>query len=133
MNKMTYMFFHTDKILPNCMQLCIHIVFVLFYICRYIPDVARAIMETLVEIADESPPKRLRYDKEDEELLEKVNSQEVTEMTFRDCLTQHVEQVRKTYTNNNKEKSMTYFFVCFILWSLAPFFCKMRLHFKSHI
>uniref|UniRef100_A0A0A9HXS0 Uncharacterized protein n=1 Tax=Arundo donax TaxID=35708 RepID=A0A0A9HXS0_ARUDO len=50
-------------------------------------------METLVEIADESPPKRPRYDKEDEELLEKVNSQEVTEMTLRDCLTQHVEQV----------------------------------------
>uniref|UniRef100_A0A0E0LZ76 DNA topoisomerase 6 subunit B n=1 Tax=Oryza punctata TaxID=4537 RepID=A0A0E0LZ76_ORYPU len=60
---------------------------------RYIPDVARAVMETLGEIADESPPKRPRYDKEDEELLEKVNSQEVTEMTFRDCLTQHVEQV----------------------------------------
>ncbi|XP_020396619.1 DNA topoisomerase 6 subunit B isoform X1 [Zea mays] len=60
---------------------------------RYIPDVARAVMETLVEIADQSPPKRPRYDKEDEELLEKVNSQEVTEMTFRDCLTQHVEQV----------------------------------------
>ncbi|TVU11126.1 hypothetical protein EJB05_44692 [Eragrostis curvula] len=60
---------------------------------RYIPDVARAFMETLVEIADESPPKRPRYDKEDEELLEKVNSQEVTEMTFRDCLAQHVEQV----------------------------------------
>lgn len=67
----------------------------LFSICRYIPDVARAIMETLGEIADESPPKRPRYDKEDEELLEKVNSEEVTEMTFRDCLTQHVEQVRK--------------------------------------
>ena len=52
-------------------------------------------METLVEIADESPPKRPRYDKEDEELLEKINSQEVTETTFKDCLTQHVEQVRK--------------------------------------
>ncbi|XP_062199629.1 DNA topoisomerase 6 subunit B isoform X2 [Phragmites australis] len=60
---------------------------------RYIPDVARAIMETLVEIADDSPPKRPRYDKEDEELLEKVNSQEVTDKTFRDCLMQHVEQV----------------------------------------
>ncbi|KAF8712038.1 hypothetical protein HU200_028870 [Digitaria exilis] len=60
---------------------------------RYIPDVARAIMETLVEIADESPPKRPRYDKEDEELLEKITSEEVTEMTFKDCLTQHVEQV----------------------------------------
>jgi DNA topoisomerase VI subunit B len=66
-------------------------------IFRYIPDVARAIMETLVEIADESPPKRPRYDKEDEELLEKVNSQEVTEMTFRDCLAQHVEQARSLY------------------------------------
>ena len=52
-------------------------------------------METLVEIADESPPKRPRYDKEDEELLEKINSQEVTEITFKDCLTQHVELVRK--------------------------------------
>nr|CAB3453005.1 unnamed protein product [Digitaria exilis] len=60
---------------------------------RYIPDVARAIMETLVEIADKSPPKRPRYDKEDEELLEKINSEDVTEMTFKDCLTQHVEQV----------------------------------------
>ncbi|ONM53993.1 DNA topoisomerase 6 subunit B [Zea mays] len=64
-----------------------------FKLTTYIPDVARAVMETLVEIADQSPPKRPRYDKEDEELLEKVNSQEVTEMTFRDCLTQHVEQV----------------------------------------
>lgn len=52
-------------------------------------------METLVDVADESPPKRPRYDKEDEELLEKINSQEVTEMTFKDCLTQHVEQVKK--------------------------------------
>ncbi|CAM0950876.1 unnamed protein product [Alopecurus aequalis] len=60
---------------------------------KYIPDVARTIMETLGEIADESPPKRARYDKEDEELLEKINSEEVTEATFRDCLTQHVEQV----------------------------------------
>ena len=48
-------------------------------------------METLGEIADESPPKRPRYDKEDEELLAKINSEEVTEMTFKDCLTQHVE------------------------------------------
>ncbi|XP_044945822.1 DNA topoisomerase 6 subunit B [Hordeum vulgare subsp. vulgare] len=60
---------------------------------KYIPDVARTIMETLGELADESPPKRPRFDKEDEELLEKINSEEVTEMTFRDCLTQHVEQV----------------------------------------
>lgn len=52
-------------------------------------------METLVDVADESPPKRPCYDKEDEELLEKINSQEVTEMTFKDCLTQHVEQVKK--------------------------------------
>uniref|UniRef100_R7W3Y6 DNA topoisomerase 6 subunit B n=1 Tax=Aegilops tauschii TaxID=37682 RepID=R7W3Y6_AEGTA len=59
---------------------------------KYIPDVARTIMETLGELADESPPKRPRFDKEDEELLEKINSEEVTEMTFRDCLTQHVEQ-----------------------------------------
>lgn len=75
-------------------------------------------METLVEIADESPPKRPRYDKEDEELLEKINSEEVTEMTFKDCLTQHVEQVRK---ETNKEKIVIYFslvcsFVCSLLY-----------------
>lgn len=86
---------------PN---LCLY----LFFICRYIPDVARAIMETLVEIADESPPKRPRYDKEDEELLEKINSEEVTEMTFKDCLTQHVEQVRKKFTKRTAKKNPRY-------------------------
>jgi hypothetical protein len=55
-------------------------------------------METLGEIADESPPKRPRYDKEDEELLQKINSEEVTEMTFTECLSQHVEQVRGKLT-----------------------------------
>jgi hypothetical protein len=62
-------------------------------------------METLVEIADESPPKRPRYDKEDEELLEKINSEEVTEMTFKDCLTQHVEQVRKVLQREQQKNS----------------------------
>jgi hypothetical protein len=79
-------------------------------------------METLVEIADESPPKRLRYDKEDEELLEKINSQEVTEMTFKDCLTQHVEQVRKVHD---------IFLLCDLLsvvMYLRTFCCKLRLH-----
>ena len=73
-------------------------------------------METLVEIADQSPPKRPRYDKEDEELLEKVNSEEVTEMTFRDCLTQHVEQVRKNlYINKIKiNLGLTHFLVCYV-------------------
>jgi hypothetical protein len=75
-------------------------------------------METLGEIADESPPKRPRYDKEDEELLEKINSEEVTEMTFRDCLTQHVEQVRrKQHSNMTISQSKMYHIVSFVLYS----------------
>lgn len=93
MNKMACFFILTQNFFQT---VCIFLIFILFCVCRYIPDVARAILETLVEVADESSPKRPRYDKEDEELLEKINSQEVTEMTFKDCLTQHVEQVRKS-------------------------------------
>ena len=86
-------------------------------------------METLVEIADQSPPKRPRYDKEDEELLEKVNSEEVTEMTFRDCLTQHVEQVRKNlYRNKIKiNLSLGHIFLCALFQDVSA------LLFRSHI
>lgn len=50
-------------------------------------------MEVLEEMARNYEPKRRRYDGEDGELLRKVASQDVTEMTFREILSQHVEQV----------------------------------------
>uniref|UniRef100_A0A1D1ZHN6 DNA topoisomerase 6 subunit B n=1 Tax=Anthurium amnicola TaxID=1678845 RepID=A0A1D1ZHN6_9ARAE len=55
---------------------------------RYIPDASRAIFEVLNEM---KPGKRQRA--EDDELIKKVISQEITETTFREKLRQHVEQV----------------------------------------
>lgn len=60
---------------------------------RYVPDASRAVMEVLEEMAQHHEPKRPRYDGEDGELLRKVASQDITEMTFREILSQHVEQV----------------------------------------
>ncbi|XP_008782884.2 DNA topoisomerase 6 subunit B [Phoenix dactylifera] len=60
---------------------------------RYVPDASRAVMEVLEEMARNYEPKRPRYDGEDGELLRKVASQDITEMTFREILSQHVEQV----------------------------------------
>ncbi|OAY68721.1 DNA topoisomerase 6 subunit B [Ananas comosus] len=60
---------------------------------RYIPDASRAVMEVLEQMAHNRESKRQRYDKEDEELLDKVASEEITEKTLKECLTQHVEQV----------------------------------------
>ncbi|RRT55979.1 hypothetical protein B296_00042659 [Ensete ventricosum] len=60
---------------------------------RYIPDASRAIMDVLEEMAQNYEPKRQRYDKEDDELLNKVASKEITEMTFGESLSQYVEQV----------------------------------------
>ncbi|XP_020574924.1 DNA topoisomerase 6 subunit B [Phalaenopsis equestris] len=60
---------------------------------RYIPDASRAVFQVLEEIARDNEHKRQRYDEKDAELLEKVASEEVTEKTLRDNLTQHIEQV----------------------------------------
>ncbi|XP_042396149.1 DNA topoisomerase 6 subunit B-like isoform X2 [Zingiber officinale] len=60
---------------------------------RYIPDASRAIMEVLDEMAQDYDPKRHRYDKEDDELVSKVASHQITEATFRENLSQYVEQV----------------------------------------
>ncbi|XP_064973717.1 DNA topoisomerase 6 subunit B-like isoform X3 [Musa acuminata AAA Group] len=60
---------------------------------RYIPDASRAIMEVLEEMAQNYEPKRQRYDKEDDELLNKIASKEITETTFGESLSQYVEQV----------------------------------------
>uniref|UniRef100_A0A1D1YNR4 DNA topoisomerase 6 subunit B n=1 Tax=Anthurium amnicola TaxID=1678845 RepID=A0A1D1YNR4_9ARAE len=58
---------------------------------RYIPDASRAIFEVLNEM---KPGKRQRA--EDDELIKKVISQEITETTFREKLRQHVEQDDKS-------------------------------------
>ncbi|CAL9079787.1 unnamed protein product [Musa acuminata var. zebrina] len=60
---------------------------------RYIPDASRAIMDVLEEMAQNYEPKRQRYDKEDDELLNKIASKEITETTFGESLSQYVEQV----------------------------------------
>ncbi|XP_064961098.1 DNA topoisomerase 6 subunit B isoform X4 [Musa acuminata AAA Group] len=60
---------------------------------RYIPDASRAIMDVLEEMAQNYEPKRQRYDKEDDELLNKIASNEITEATFGESLSQYVEQV----------------------------------------
>ncbi|XP_072995567.1 DNA topoisomerase 6 subunit B [Typha latifolia] len=60
---------------------------------RYIPDASRAVMEVLQQMAHDPEAKQLHSDKEDDEILKKVASQEISEMTLRECLTQHVEQV----------------------------------------
>lgn len=60
---------------------------------RYIPDASNAIYDILEKISQNKETKRHRYEAEDNELLEKVSSQEITEISLRDRLTQHVEQV----------------------------------------
>ncbi|CAA6670188.1 unnamed protein product [Spirodela intermedia] len=55
---------------------------------RYVPDASRALVEVLREL---KPGKRQRL--EDDELIRKVISRDITEATFREKLTQHVEQV----------------------------------------
>ncbi|GAQ84737.1 topoisomerase [Klebsormidium nitens] len=61
-------------------------------LARYIPDVTRAVFEVLDTIAD-SKRRRTELPPGDAALLEKVVSEEVTEETLRQKLTQHVEQV----------------------------------------
>ncbi|KAJ3698325.1 hypothetical protein LUZ61_002030 [Rhynchospora tenuis] len=62
---------------------------------RYIPDACGAVMEVIEQIANEGTGSKRHkiYEKDDEDLIEKVASEQVTEVTLRDCLTQHVEQV----------------------------------------
>lgn len=60
---------------------------------RYIPDASNAIYDILEKISQNKETKRHCYEAEDNELLEKVSSQEITEISLRDRLTQHVEQV----------------------------------------
>lgn len=68
-------------------------------ICRYIPDACRAVMEVIEQISNEGRglKRHKKYEKEDEDLIEKVASEQVTDVTLRDCLTQHVEQVLESF------------------------------------
>ena len=50
-------------------------------------------MEVLNEMASDHESKRQRYNGEDAELLKKVASQDITEVTLRENLAQYVEQV----------------------------------------
>jgi DNA topoisomerase-6 subunit B len=61
-------------------------------LAKYIPDVSRAIFEVLDTMADAKRRKK-ELPPEDEALLGKIVSEEVTEETLRQKLTQHVEQV----------------------------------------
>lgn len=67
--------------------------------CRYIPDACRAVMEVIEQIANEGrgSKRHKKYEKEEEDLIEKVASEQVTDVTLRDCLTQHVEQVLESF------------------------------------
>ncbi|KAH0457623.1 hypothetical protein IEQ34_012938 [Dendrobium chrysotoxum] len=60
---------------------------------RYIPDASRAVYQILEEMTRDNEPKRQRYDEKDAELLDKVESEQITEKTLRDNLTQHIEKV----------------------------------------
>ncbi|PKU85026.1 DNA topoisomerase 6 subunit B [Dendrobium catenatum] len=61
--------------------------------CRYIPDASRAVYQILEEMTRDNEPKRQRYDEKDAELLDKIESEQITEKTLRDNLTQHIEKV----------------------------------------
>jgi DNA topoisomerase VI subunit B len=52
-------------------------------------------MEVIEHIVNEDrgTKRHKKYEKEDEDLIEKVASEQVTDVILRDCLTQHVEQV----------------------------------------
>ncbi|KAI0502351.1 hypothetical protein KFK09_017299 [Dendrobium nobile] len=60
---------------------------------RYIPDASRAVYQILEEMTRDNEPKRQRYDEKDAELLAKIESEQITEKTLRDNLTQHIEKV----------------------------------------
>lgn len=50
-------------------------------------------MEVLDKMAQNYNPKRHHYDKDDDELVSKVASHEITEATFQENLLHYVEQV----------------------------------------
>ena len=62
-------------------------------LARYIPDVSRAVYEVLDAMAD-GKRRRTELPLGDAALLAKIASEEVTEETLQQRLTQHVEQVR---------------------------------------
>eukprot|EP00268_Persea_americana_P047268 TRINITY_DN4914_c0_g1_i12.p1 TRINITY_DN4914_c0_g1~~TRINITY_DN4914_c0_g1_i12.p1 ORF type:complete len:313 (-),score=56.69 TRINITY_DN4914_c0_g1_i12:306-1244(-) len=60
---------------------------------RYIPDASKAIFDVLKEMAQGREKRRRRYEGEEDEILKKVATREITEATLREKLAQHVEQV----------------------------------------
>lgn len=62
--------------------------------CRYVPDASRAIFDVLKEMAQGRDKKRRHYEGEEDEILKKVATREITEATLREKLAQHVEQVK---------------------------------------
>lgn len=60
---------------------------------RYIPDASKAIFDVLKEMAQGGEKRRRRYEGEEDEILKKVATSEITEATLREKLAQHVEQV----------------------------------------
>lgn len=61
---------------------------------RYIPDASKAIFDVLKEMAQGGEKRRRRYEGEEDEILKKVATSEITEATLREKLAQHVEQVK---------------------------------------
>ena len=61
---------------------------------RYIPDASKAIFDVLKEMAQGREKRRRRYEGEEDEILKKVATREITEATLREKLAQHVEQVK---------------------------------------
>lgn len=66
---------------------------IIIQLCRYIPNATGAVYEILKVLSKSQGAKRRRLDDKDEELLKQVSAKVVTEETFREKLTQHVEQV----------------------------------------
>ncbi|KAL5976032.1 DNA topoisomerase 6 subunit B [Asimina triloba] len=60
---------------------------------KYVPDVSRAIYEVLKEMAQGREKKQRVYEGDNDEILKKVSTREITEATLWEKLTQHVEQV----------------------------------------
>lgn len=61
---------------------------------RYIPDASKAIFDVLKEMAQGREKRRRLYEGEEDEILKKVATSEITEATLREKLAQHVEQVK---------------------------------------
>lgn len=61
-------------------------------LAKYIPNASSAIYEVLSEIAQRKDKKR-HYEDDEDEIIKKVATKEITEATLREQLKQHVEQV----------------------------------------